>query len=125
MVKSVVTGFRDVGNLQQESISLERIVVQHHSGDVAEDFEHEAADHADHETPCPVVNAQAQMRDQQSGEKDCEEEVGAVSWSVEEGRLCQTAGVECAHVVGDAGVTADEGVWVLVRVDVGHLCDLP
>lgn len=73
------------GSLHQESIAIERVVVELDASDVAEDFEHKAEEHSDHETPCFVENTQTQVRYYQDGEEDDEEEIGAVGGEVEEG----------------------------------------
>lgn len=43
--------------VQEESAIVEWVVVQHHPRDVAQDFQDQAHDHADHEAPCFVVDS--------------------------------------------------------------------
>lgn len=59
--------------------------MQLHPGDVAQHFEDQAAHHADHETPCFVVDSQPELGDYAHTEEDCQRDIAAEVDAVGEG----------------------------------------
>lgn len=96
--------------VNEEGGVIERVIVKHDSRCVADDFEDQAADHTDEETPCLVVDSQSQLGEDEDAEDDGEGKVASKRCSVCEGRLSETAGVESAQVAGDLKVAV--GVWI-------------
>lgn len=86
------------------------------SRNVADALQHQATDHADHEAPCPVEDAETQLREDEECEQDGEEEVTAIRRQVEEVGLGQAACFQCAVLL-----ESNVPVAVGVRVD-GHVC---
>lgn len=69
-------------DVQKERVAVEGVVVHHYPGNVPQDLQDQPADHADHESPCAVVYAETDVRQEHRREEDGKEEVGAIAWSV-------------------------------------------
>lgn len=62
-------GQRMLGALHLEPRAGENVVVQLDSGQVTENLQREASDHAAQKTPCAISNAEEDLRDQNQGEE--------------------------------------------------------
>ena len=120
-----------VGWLEEEFVCLqvdeeggvvEGVVVQHDPNCIAEDFEDQTADHADHETPCLVIGSQSDLWEDEDAEDDGEGEVASKRCSVCKGRLSEAAGVESAQRAGNVKVAV--GVWIDGHLDGGGVGDV-
>lgn len=49
------------GNVHEEGVAFERVIVHLHSRCVADDFEHEAAEHASGVGPCPPFVTEGEL----------------------------------------------------------------
>lgn len=96
-------------NLHQEGIIVEGILVQKDTCYVADDFEHEAHQHANTKPPCLSPDTEPKLRDDQDTKEDRKEEVATKMWTVEKVGLRQAAGIERASLL-DGGIAVGE--WV-------------
>lgn len=97
-------------DLRKEWSAGEGVVMYQHPRNVSDDFEDQADDHGDGETPCSVPDSEAELCEDADAEEDGEEEVAAVGGAVEEVGLGETAGLEGTVIWEDVGVAVCEGV---------------
>ena len=110
----------DGASLQHERVLPERIVVQLHSSDVSDHLEDQTTEHAGHEAPRLVSDAEEQLREDEDTEEDDEDEVTAKRWRIASRRVDEWACVDRALVQRDVGLaqlTADEVLYVLHRAE--------
>lgn len=98
------------GGLHDEVVEVERVVVQHNSAGISNNFKNETTDHADHESPGLVLDAEPELRNKKQAKSSS---VNGIS--SERGLVfyLSTAERTCCHGAVDNA---------LERANVSHLC---
>jgi hypothetical protein len=73
--------------------------VQHYPSHIADDFEEKAAHHADHETPCFVLDTKTELRYEEDAEDGCVNGIPRQCWEEMNFSTLQWAGVDCAEII--------------------------
>lgn len=84
------------GDLHDEVVEVERVVVQHNSAGISNNFKNETTDHANHESPGFVLDAEPELRNEKQAKSSSINGISSkrglvVHLSTAEGACCHGA----------------------------------